>query len=400
MPSEIIVKLPGTSATRYGVIGAGYFGAPLAHALAALPDAVVVAVHDPDRAAPLAAALGARVEATAEAVATAPDIDVVVVASPNHAHAQQALAAASSGHHVFCEKPLTLRLADATAMVDAARDAGVVLMAGHVMHFMAGVRLVKERVRDGSLGRLVTARSVRTGWQAPQPATSWKQTRRLSGGHLYHHIHELDLVQALLGPALRVHMAGGTVAHAAAGPDAEHDLLVATLDMGEGRTASLTYGSAFRWPEHHVLVQGTEGAALIDLQSSRVEIRTVHGVEEHGLHRTAEEDEDRRRSYAATDAGGGVVHGAPSDRLPAWLQGAVEAETAYLHAVVRGGPVREDLLSLTDGTAAASSIATADALTLSLARGAVVDLAEVTATAGTRAVPHPEPTDKEASAWR
>jgi predicted dehydrogenase len=382
--------------TRYGVIGTGYFGAPLARALAMLPDADVVALHDPANAEPLAAELGSRVEPSAETVATATDVDVVVVASPNHVHAGQAIAAARSGHHVFCEKPITLDRAAGAAMVAAARDAGVLFMAGHVMHFMNGVRLVKQRVQEGALGQVVHARAVRTGWQVPRPGTSWKQTRALSGGHLYHHIHELDLVQALMGPAVRAHMAGGSVVHRASGPDAEDDLLVATLEMGDGRTASLTYGSAFRWPEHHVLVQGTLGAALIDLQTSTVEVRTPGGVERVGLHRTPEEDEDRRATYSATAAGGGVTHGSPGRDLPPWLQGIVEAEMAYLHTVVRGAPVQEEYQSLTDGTAAAASIATADALRLSLAEGRVVDIAEVDAPVAVAGAESRE----EATSWR
>jgi predicted dehydrogenase len=59
-----------------------------------------------------------------------PDIDAVVLATPHSQHKAQALAAAAARKHIFIEKPITLDLASARVVVDAARKAGVVLAAG------------------------------------------------------------------------------------------------------------------------------------------------------------------------------------------------------------------------------------------------------------------------------
>src|SRR5688572_18184831 len=87
-----------------------------------------------DQGAALAKECGARLT-SAEEICAANDVDLVVVATPTHLHAQYAIAAAKSGKHVFCEKPLARTLADAEGMVDACDKAGVALAVGHVVRY-------------------------------------------------------------------------------------------------------------------------------------------------------------------------------------------------------------------------------------------------------------------------
>jgi len=366
------------AATGYGIVGAGYFGAALARALAAMPGAQVVAVHDPRHAARLAGALGARVADTVEDLCAAADVDAVVVASPNWAHVEPVIAAARARKHIFCEKPIALSYPDCLRMVEAARAAGVTFMAGHVMNFMDGVRRAKALIAEGVLGELLFCRAVRTGWEAPQAEVSWKKKRALSGGHLYHHIHELDLVQSIMGPAVTVTMAGGNVAHR--GPDFgdEDDLLLLMLEFGGDRFATLEYGSAFRWPEHHMLIEGTLGAIRIDLQDVGVELRAPGRRERFPLHRSPEEDADRTAIYRASTTDGAVMYGNPSLEPPLWLRGIIEHELGYFHGLMRGAAPLAEFAALTDGSAATAAIATADALTRSMAEGRKVRVAEVT----------------------
>ena len=191
----------GMDTVRYGIVGTGYFGAEMGRSLAALPGALVAAVYDPENARPVAQELGARVSDGIEELCRADDVDVVVVASPNGAHLEPVLAAAQAGKHVFCEKPIALSYQDCADMVEATGRAGVLFMAGHVTNFMAGVRHTKRLIADGVIGDVLFCRAVRTGWEDAKPSVSWKKQRALSGGHLYHHIHELDLVQSIMGPA-------------------------------------------------------------------------------------------------------------------------------------------------------------------------------------------------------
>ena len=364
---------------RYGIVGAGYFGAELARVAAALPEGNVTRVYSPEHAIPVAQEVGAQVAADAREVCTAQDVDAVVVASPNDVHVEPALAAAEAGKHVFCEKPVALSYADAAAMVGAARRAGVTFMAGHVTQFMHGVREARRRIAAGEIGRLLVAQAARTGWEPPAEQVSWKKMRDRSGGHLFHHIHELDLVLAVMGPASRVVMSGGNLAHHGAGHGDEDDVLLATLEHEDGGRSQLAWGSAFRWPEHHVTFQGTLGAIRVDLQDVGVTMRTEAGTTTWPLHSSWEEDAERREEYAAASGGGGVTYGAPGARPPGWLRRIMREELEWFEDVVAGRREPEAALAgLTDGQAALTSIATAEALTVSLAEDRKVSTAEVT----------------------
>jgi predicted dehydrogenase len=374
----VIQKGKVMSEIRYGIVGVGYFGSALARALHGFDGARVSMIHDQHHAERLAGDLGAAVAATADELCASEAVDAVIVASPNWAHREPVLAAARHGKPIFCEKPIALNYADCLAMVEAARAAGVILMAGHVTHFMSGVRRAKALIAEGAIGEVLFCRAVRNGWEAPQPEITWKKRRELSGGHLYHHIHELDLVQSILGPAVEVTMVGGNVAHRGPQFGDEDDMLLITLEFAGKRFATLEYGSAFRWPEHHVLIEGTEGAIRIDMQEVGVELRAPGRRERFLLHRTAEEDADRAAIYRNSTTDGAVMYGNPSLEPPLWLKGIIEEELGYFHGLLSGAPPLAEFAALTDGTAAMAAIATADALTLSLGERRKALVAEVT----------------------
>lgn len=81
-----------------------------------------------------------------------PEIDAVVVATPDHVHAVAAMAAIKRGKHVYCEKPLTHNIAEARQLTRAARDAGVVTQMGIQGHAMESARQVCEMIWDGAIG--------------------------------------------------------------------------------------------------------------------------------------------------------------------------------------------------------------------------------------------------------
>src|SRR5664280_1765408 len=118
---------------RVGVVGTGFIGET--HVAAWAAEGIHAVIHDVDsgRAATLADQYGAQVAATREELLGA--VDVVDVCTPTHLHAEVAIAAARAGCHVICEKPMARTLADAEAMLTAARDAGVRLFAAHVVRF-------------------------------------------------------------------------------------------------------------------------------------------------------------------------------------------------------------------------------------------------------------------------
>jgi predicted dehydrogenase len=80
------------------------------------------------------------------------DIDAVIVATPQRFRPEIVIAAAQAGKHILAEKPLALTLADAQAMIDAARANGVTLAVVHNYHFMPVYQSLKEVLDSGEIG--------------------------------------------------------------------------------------------------------------------------------------------------------------------------------------------------------------------------------------------------------
>ena len=189
------------------MLGAGFAGSMHAHSALAIEGAqlVAVAAETPEEAAPLAKDCGARVEATAESLCRADDIDLVVVATPTYLHAAHVIAAARARKHVFCEKPLARTLADAEAMVRACDEAGVTLAVGHVVRFFPEYRRAKELLDAGSLGRPAMATMTRGNF-AVGSARGWYLDPDKSGGVVLDlMLHDLDTVRWWFGEPSRVY---------------------------------------------------------------------------------------------------------------------------------------------------------------------------------------------------
>jgi predicted dehydrogenase len=103
-----------------------------------------------------------------------PDIDAVVIATPDHWHAMAAIHACQAGKDVYCEKPLSLTMREGRAMVNAARRNGTVFQVGSQQRSTAQFRQTCELVRSGRIGKLQWIRAgVGTGptcgWDPPEP---------------------------------------------------------------------------------------------------------------------------------------------------------------------------------------------------------------------------------------
>lgn len=362
----------------YAVIGTGYFGAELGRIMAEAEDARIVAVLDPENAQTVADELHCDVETDLDAICARADVDAVIVATPNYLHKEPVLAAARHGKSVFCEKPIALSYQDCNEMVTACEKAGVTFMAGHVMNFFHGVRLAKKLINEGKIGRVLYCHSARNGWEEPQPSISWKKLRDKSGGHLYHHIHELDCIQFLMGPAHSVTMTGGNVAHQGPRFGDEDDMLFLSLEFADNTYGICEYGSAFHWPEHYVLIEGTLGAIRIDMCNVGMTVKTADGVEEHYLvHETQQEDDERTAIYHSTEMDGAIQYGKPGKKPPRWLHSIMKNEMRYFNGIMHGETPSEEFIPLLNGKAARDAIATADAATLSLREHRKVQVAEI-----------------------
>ena len=356
---------------NYGVVGVGYFGAELARIMKQNEDANIVAVYDPDNGKTIAEELGCDATESLNELVTRDDIDCVIVATPNYLHKEPVIEAAKHGKHVFCEKPIALSYQDCD-------ENNVTFMAGHVMNFFNGVHHAKELIKNGVIGDVLYCHSARNGWEDIQPSVSWKKIREKSGGHLYHHIHELDCVQFIMGEMPEtVYMNADNVAHRGEAFGDEDDMIFINMKFSNHRYAVLEWGSAFHWPEHYLLIQGTKGAIKLDMFDAGGTLK-VDGKETHFLlHESQEEDDDRTRIYHGTEMDGAIQYGKPGKKPPMWLHGIMVKEMKYLNDIMHGMEPDDEFRPLLTGEAARAAIATADACTKSSAEGRVVKVSEI-----------------------
>jgi predicted dehydrogenase len=118
-------------------------------------EVVAIASRDAGKAAAVAAEVGIpRSYGGYDALLRDPDVDAIYIPLPNHLHAEWTIAAAQAGKHVLCEKPLSLSGADAQRIVDACRDAGVLLMEAFMYRHHPSWIAARRLVDSGRIGRL------------------------------------------------------------------------------------------------------------------------------------------------------------------------------------------------------------------------------------------------------
>lgn len=222
--------------TRVALIGAGMW-APRLAAAAQRAGLELVACHSREAAKreALAERFGCRAVATLdEAIEAA---DGVLLATPNDVHAEQALACAERGRHVFVEKPIADTVEAGERMRDACAQAGVLLMVGHAFRRLGAARRAKALVEDGALGTVVLAEAC-FSLPGRLPPAAWRAQRaRNPGGPLMQlGIHHADTLAWLLGPVARTTGRFARV-HTSAEID---DVGVATLEFATGALGVLT----------------------------------------------------------------------------------------------------------------------------------------------------------------
>ena len=174
-----------------------------------VPRLVAIAARSGTRVAEMAERFGYAVwRARWEDLVSDDRVEVFDNAGPNHLHAEPCIAAAKAGKHVLCEKPLARSGAEAYRMLEAVRAAGVVHMCGFNYRFLPAVRLAREVIEAGRLGRILQfrARYLQSSLADPEFPFRWRSDREQAGygvlGDLGSHI--VDLARYLIGEPLRV----------------------------------------------------------------------------------------------------------------------------------------------------------------------------------------------------
>jgi predicted dehydrogenase len=199
---------------RYGIIGCGMMGQEHLRNIALLEDASVAAIHEPDpamRAAALALVPGARMVASVAEVLAVPEVNCLLIASPNHLHLGQLEEIARIRPlPVLCEKPLFTDPADAPrlAALRAAYPAPI-WVAMEYRYMPPVAHLLREAAVATGGVKMLTIREHRFPFL--QKVGDWNRFNRNSGGTLVEKCcHFFDLMRLVAGcNPVRVMASGG-----------------------------------------------------------------------------------------------------------------------------------------------------------------------------------------------
>ncbi|HST10601.1 MAG TPA: Gfo/Idh/MocA family oxidoreductase [Terriglobales bacterium] len=109
-----------------------------------------------------------------------PEVDAVLVTTPNSLHLADVLTAIESGKPVLCEKPMGMNAAECKQMVEAARAAKVLLGVAHIFRFEDSTARLKERIAAGQIGRPIFARS-EFSYPGRNHARTWLNDAKIAG---------------------------------------------------------------------------------------------------------------------------------------------------------------------------------------------------------------------------
>lgn len=250
-----------------GIIGPGGIADDQhAPAIAAQPDARLWSVmsRDAGRAAAFAERHGLAAPRPAHtdlhAMLADPDLDAVLIATPDRLHRVQAEAAARAGKHILLEKPMATSTAEARAIHTTCASEGVTLGMAYHMRWHRGHRELHHRIRDGALG---TLRHMRIHWTF-QAADGGNWRAHPDTGRWWslaaNGTHCLDQIRWFMRPTCGdITEVRSLYSHAKF--SSEHDeTTVAVLRFASGATAELTVSVQFPSPSR-VEIYGDAGWA-------------------------------------------------------------------------------------------------------------------------------------------
>lgn len=145
----------------------------------------------------------AEIETDWRTVMERDDIDIVDICVPTDLHRDMAVAAAKAGKHIFCEKPVALSADQAKEMYEAAKTQGVVHYVNHNYRRCPAVRLAKQLIEEGKIGRIFHWRGAYLqDWLVDRDfPLVWQlqQQRAGAGPHFDLNSHSVDLARYLVG---------------------------------------------------------------------------------------------------------------------------------------------------------------------------------------------------------
>ena len=251
-----------------------------------------------------------RICSSEEDLVNDPELDWVFIGSWNCHHARQAVLALNAGKNVFCEKPLATSLEDCLAIREAAKKSGKTFAFGLVLRYSPHCQRVKEVIRSGVLGRIVSFEFNETIEfnHGGYIFGNWRREKRHAGSHILEKCcHDLDLANWFIDSLpVKIASFGGrdffTPENATQveriGPNEKGDPAYSTWpdakrrspfdgqgDILDNQVVILEYANGVRGtfhancnsgiPERRFYICGTEGAMRGDLVSGQIEVQKI-----------------------------------------------------------------------------------------------------------------------------
>ena len=295
---------------KIGIIGAGYIGGIHAAILARDDRVHVFTIHDPvaERAQSLASSCGGRIAESATEVIES--CDAVYITTPNTKHTELAIAAATGGKHVFCEKPMATSVADARAVVEAVNRSKGVFQVGHNRRFAPVYARLKQMLAESYPPHSAHVKMNRGELMHPE----WVGDPQVTGGFLYETtIHMFDMMRFLFGEVSTLHAIGSTHEY----PEVDDFSVLLKFTSGVHATFASSADASWLFPfervevfSHHATVVTREMESLV--YSGGLEGRHV----EYSMHQLSKEE---KWGYSQEDQGfiDSIISGSPP-AVSAW----------------------------------------------------------------------------------
>lgn len=230
-----------------------------------------------------------RSAATYEELLADPEIEGIIVTTPNDTHRGVMVAALEAGKAVYTDKPIAHTLEDAVAIAGAAESTGLPLAVGHSARRVAGSRVMRRWIDDGSLGEVSLAEANFSNERGLELSTNtWRYFADKSpgGAMIQLGVHHADNLQYLLGPVRSVSAHARRLFTKAEVPDA----IMAILEFESGALGYIGTGWA------------SPGIYTVNLQGTKANLRfDLDFTHWHEGHLADEHSELRSQAYGESE---------------------------------------------------------------------------------------------------
>lgn len=192
----------GIGMVGYGLAGR-LFHAPYIDAVDGLQIRAIATSHPERRAQAESEHPDAAIVGSVDALVEHPDVEVVVVVTPNRSHAPIGTQALAAGRHVVVDKPIAMTTAEAEALIEAGERAGRILSVYQNRRWDGDFQTVRSLIDAGALGAIDCLEARFERWSAV--GSAWRETAEEAGGpHRDLGAHLVDQSLVLFGDPLRV----------------------------------------------------------------------------------------------------------------------------------------------------------------------------------------------------